>query len=39
MAVSALHFAAMLLIVGLAIRMIQYHWPDSPVGRALAVIY
>lgn len=39
MAVSALHFAAMLLLVGLAFRMIQYQWPDSPAGRALAVIY
>jgi hypothetical protein len=39
MAISALHFAAMLALVGLTFRMIQYQWPDSPVGRALAVIY
>jgi hypothetical protein len=38
-AISAIHFAAMLLIVGLAFRMIQYQWPESPVAKALAVIY
>jgi hypothetical protein len=37
--IEAGHFAAMLVLVGLAFRMIQYQWPDSPLGRALAVIY
>lgn len=38
-AVYLLQFAAALLIVGGAMRVIEHSWPDSMVGRALAVIY
>lgn len=37
--VDLLHFFACLMVVGGAIRVIEYKWPQSFVGRALAVAY
>lgn len=34
-----LQFAASLLIVGTTLRMIEMKWPDSWLGRSLAVVY
>lgn len=34
-----LQFAGTLLIVGTAFRYISMKWPDSWVGRSLAVVY
>jgi len=37
--VSAVHFLFLLLIVGTLIRLVEVHYPDTPVGRALSFIY
>jgi hypothetical protein len=37
--ITAVHFALMLLLVGGVIRFVEYKFPDSAVGQALAVIY
>jgi hypothetical protein len=38
-AVSALHFTALLLIIGTIIRLIQSRFPDTAIGKALLFIY
>lgn len=37
--VDLLHFFAALLIVGGIIRLVEYKYPQSFIGRGLAVIY
>jgi len=37
--VSIIHFAAILLLVGTVLRLVETKWPDSAVGKALAFIY
>ena len=34
-----LQFVATLVIVGATFRYIELNWPDSMIGRTLAVIY
>lgn len=37
--IDLVHFFALLMIVGGTIRLVEYKWPQSFVGRGLAVIY
>lgn len=34
-----MQFVATLIIVGTALRYVEFKWPDSWIGRSLAVIY
>lgn len=34
-----IQFAATLLLVGALFRFVEIKWPDSALGRSLAVIY
>lgn len=38
-AIGVFHFFLLLLIVGGAIRTVQYLWPENKIVQALGVIY
>jgi hypothetical protein len=36
---NALYFAAMLLLVGAALRLLAARWPDSAISKAITFAY
>ncbi|HEX3561822.1 MAG TPA: hypothetical protein VHU24_03200 [Solirubrobacterales bacterium] len=38
-ALTVIHFFVLLLLVGGAIRTVQYLWPENKVVQAIGVIY
>lgn len=37
--IAAVEFAAMLMLIGTAVRQVQIYTADKPIGRALAFVY
>lgn len=38
-AITVIHFALLLLLVGGMFRFVEYKWPENPIVQAIGVIY
>lgn len=38
-ATTVIHFLFLLLLVGGALRFVEYRWPENPLVQAIGVIY